>query len=199
MLSFLKMSYSQSISEARQHARDPNDALSMRVHLLKVTPHGEWYLWVPIAHPRGITSPHPFHHSPHFPIISEAVRGCRGLGGRRVSRETFAVFTEPEIHSAMNLLIGRTLEDMQWVKDERRLPSSVRILRSRWKLGMTFGEFSNAAFLAFHWYAHLRQNRSSSLYWEITLSVVTMSPGIQRSKRAASASIRLCQKTLKVY
>jgi hypothetical protein len=41
MLSFLKMSYSQSISEARQHARDPNDALSMRARLLKVTPHGE--------------------------------------------------------------------------------------------------------------------------------------------------------------
>ena len=67
-----------------------------------------------------------------------------------MSRETFAVFTEPEIHRAMNLLIGRTLEDMQCVKDERRLPSSVRTLRSRWKLGMTFGEFSNAAFLAFH-------------------------------------------------
>ena len=67
-----------------------------------------------------------------------------------MSRETFVVFTEPEIHSAMNQLIGRTLEDMQCVKDERRLPSSVRTLRSRWKLGMTFGDFSNATFSAFH-------------------------------------------------
>jgi hypothetical protein len=67
-----------------------------------------------------------------------------------VSRETFAVFTEPEFHSVMNQLIGRTMEDTQCVEDERRLPSSVLTLRSRWKLGMTFGEFSNAAFLAFH-------------------------------------------------
>ncbi len=67
-----------------------------------------------------------------------------------MSRRTFAVFMEPEFHSSMNLSMGRTLEDMQCVEDERRLPSSVRTLRSRWKLGMTFGDFSNATFSAFH-------------------------------------------------
>ena len=67
-----------------------------------------------------------------------------------MSRETFAVFMEPEFHSAMDLPIGRTLEDTQCVEDERWLPSSVRTLRSRWKLGMTFGDFSNATFSAFH-------------------------------------------------
>ncbi|KAL3763195.1 hypothetical protein ACHAW5_005092 [Stephanodiscus triporus] len=77
-----------------------------------------------------------------------AVRGCKGSG--RVSRETFAVFMEPEFHSAMDLPIGRTLEDAQCIEDERWLPSSVRTLRSRWKLGMTFGDFSNATFSAFH-------------------------------------------------
>jgi len=77
------------------------------------------------------------------------VSGCRGPGGR-VSRGTFAVFMEPEFHSAMNLSMGMTLEDMQCVEDERRLPSSVGTLRSRWKLGMTFGDFSNATFSAFH-------------------------------------------------
>lgn len=76
-----------------------------------------------------------------------AVRGCNKNG---ISRSTFAVFMEPEYHSSMNLPPGRTVDDTQCVEAERSLPKSVRTLRSRWKLGMNFGEFSAATFAAFH-------------------------------------------------
>jgi isopenicillin N synthase-like dioxygenase len=78
-----------------------------------------------------------------------AVRGCSN-SNNNISRETFAVFMEPEYHSTMSLPDGRTLADTQCVEDEKYLPQSVKTLRSRWKLGMTFGEFSNATFAAFH-------------------------------------------------
>jgi len=78
-----------------------------------------------------------------------AVRGCSN-SNNNISRETFAVFMEPEYHSTMSLPEWRTLADTQCVEDEKYLPQSVKTLRSRWKLGMTFGEFSNATFAAFH-------------------------------------------------
>eukprot|EP00569_Conticribra_weissflogii_P005600 CAMPEP_0171348544 /NCGR_PEP_ID=MMETSP0878-20121228/31168_1 /TAXON_ID=67004 /ORGANISM="Thalassiosira weissflogii, Strain CCMP1336" /LENGTH=413 /DNA_ID=CAMNT_0011852923 /DNA_START=29 /DNA_END=1270 /DNA_ORIENTATION=+ len=76
-----------------------------------------------------------------------AVRGCN-VGN--VTRETFAVFMEPEYHSSMNLPDGRTVEDTQCIEAEKWLPGSVQTLRSRWKPGMNFGEFSDATFSAFH-------------------------------------------------
>jgi len=76
-----------------------------------------------------------------------AVRGCKG---GTVSRETFAVFMEPEYHSSMELPVSRTLEDTQCIEAEQSLPSNVRTISKRWKLGMTFGEFSNATFAAFY-------------------------------------------------
>lgn len=77
-----------------------------------------------------------------------AVRGCKGSSN--VSRETFAIFMEPEYHSKMDLPVGRSLADTQCIEAEQHLPSTVRTLRSRWKMGMSFGEFSNATFAAFH-------------------------------------------------
>lgn len=79
--------------------------------------------------------------------FNQAVRGCKG---GNVSRETFAVFMEPEYHSSMKLPEGRTLEDTQCLEAEKYLPANVRTLKSRWKLGQNFGEFSNATFAAFH-------------------------------------------------
>ncbi|KAL3767329.1 hypothetical protein ACHAWO_007272 [Cyclotella atomus] len=76
-----------------------------------------------------------------------AVRGC---SGRNVTRESFAVFMEPEYHSNMDLPEGRTFEDTQCAEAEKWLPPNVRTLKSRWKPGMNFGEFSNATFAAFH-------------------------------------------------
>ena len=76
-----------------------------------------------------------------------AVRGCNKSG---ISRSTFAVFMEPEYHSSLNLPAGRSVSDTQCEKAEKALPKTVRTLRSRWKLGMNFGEFSDATFAAFH-------------------------------------------------
>lgn len=80
-----------------------------------------------------------------------AVRGCGATeAARGVSRETLAVFMEPEYHGDMNLPPGRTLEQTQRKESERHLPPSVRTLRDRWKEGMNFGEFSDATLKAFH-------------------------------------------------
>jgi isopenicillin N synthase-like dioxygenase len=75
-----------------------------------------------------------------------AVRGCRTED--KISRESFAVFMEPEIDGDMNLPQGKTVEDVQ--RQTVHLPSTVRTLQSRWKSGQNFGEFSNATFAAFY-------------------------------------------------
>lgn len=79
-----------------------------------------------------------------------AVRGCRAGRGEGVTREAFAVFMEPEYHGDMCIPAGKTVEDTQRIDAEKHLPSSVKTLRSRWKPGMNFGEFSDATFAAFH-------------------------------------------------
>ena len=85
-------------------------------------------------------------------ILQATPHAVRGLASKasRISRETFAVFMEPEYHSSMALPAGRTLEDTQCAGAEEWLPRSVRTLRSRWRAGMNFGEFSEATFAAFH-------------------------------------------------
>ncbi|KAL9184326.1 hypothetical protein ACHAXT_002412 [Thalassiosira profunda] len=116
--------YIKSRTGALVHAKIPNNAVAFQV--------GE----TAQIHTGGL-----LQATPH------AVRGCKGGG---VSRETFAVFMEPEYHSSMNLPKGRTLEDTQRIEAEKHLPKNVRTLRSRWKLGQNFGEFSDATFAAFH-------------------------------------------------
>jgi isopenicillin N synthase-like dioxygenase len=75
-----------------------------------------------------------------------AVRGCRG--DTKISRESFAVFMEPEIDGAVDLPQGTTVEDVQ--RHTVHLPPTVRTLQSRWKPGMNFGEFSHATLAAFY-------------------------------------------------
>ena len=80
-----------------------------------------------------------------------AVRGCSpGASNTNVSRETFAVFMEPEYHGDMSIPTGRTVDDTQKRETEKHLPKNVRVLRSRWRENMNFGEFSHATFKAFH-------------------------------------------------
>ena len=68
-----------------------------------------------------------------------------------VSRESFAVFMEPEYHGNMNLPDGKILSDVQ---DEKKacthFPKSVKILSSRFKPGMNFGQFHEATINSFH-------------------------------------------------
>lgn len=141
--------YIKSRSGKLVHAKLPPDSLAFQigetsqVHsggLLHATPHGEYSSCLWALHISPIT-----HVCCIFFYV--AVRGC---SGGNVSRETFAVFMEPEYHTNMDLPSGRTVEDTQCAEAEKWLPASVRTLKSRWKPGMNFGEFSNATFAAFH-------------------------------------------------
>lgn len=75
-----------------------------------------------------------------------AVRGC--VDSDKVSRESFAVFMEPEMDGDMDLPHGKTVQDVQ--RSAVHLPPSVKTLKSRWTPGMNFGEFSDATFAAFY-------------------------------------------------
>lgn len=79
------------------------------------------------------------------------VRGCQNQESMHITRETFAVFFEPEFRGDMEIHAGgRSLDETQTQEAEKFLPPSVKTLRSRWKPGMSFGEFSEATFSAFH-------------------------------------------------
>ena len=68
-----------------------------------------------------------------------------------ISRESFAVFMEPEYDGDMNLPSGKTIQDVQNEdKSKLFLPKGVRTLHSRFVPGMNFGEFSQATFQDFH-------------------------------------------------
>jgi|EP01046_Picozoa_sp_COSAG06_P069734 isopenicillin N synthase-like dioxygenase len=81
-----------------------------------------------------------------------AVRGPRPsiAAARGVSRETMAVFMEPEHSGEMQLPTGKTVEDVQSGIAIRHLPRSVSSLASRWKVGQNFGDFSEATFSTFY-------------------------------------------------
>ena len=53
-------------------------------------------------------------------------------------------------HGDMEIPAGRNVEDTQQREAETYLPKTVRTLRSRWKAGMNFGEFSNTTFASFY-------------------------------------------------
>jgi isopenicillin N synthase-like dioxygenase len=79
-----------------------------------------------------------------------AVRGAGGEAGRGISRQTFAVFMEPEYDGDMEVPEGIGVEQVQDSEAAKHLPTSVRTLASRWKKGQDFGQFSDATFSAFY-------------------------------------------------
>ena len=81
-------------------------------------------------------------------ILQATPHAVRGSSMPNVTRESFAVFMEPEYFGAMDLPEGKTVDDVQ--DASIILPSSVKTLSSRWKEGMNFGEFSDATFRAFY-------------------------------------------------
>jgi len=74
-----------------------------------------------------------------------AVKACRKSG---VTRESFAVFMEPEYHGDMDLPSSRTVQDVQDASIV--LPTCVQTLADRWLPGMNFGEFGHATLAAFY-------------------------------------------------
>jgi len=53
-------------------------------------------------------------------------------------------------YGEMQIPMGKSIEDTQKKEWEKNLPPTVKTLRSRWKEGMNFGEFSNATFAVFY-------------------------------------------------
>mmetsp|Transcript_29994 Transcript_29994/g.38718 ORF Transcript_29994/g.38718 Transcript_29994/m.38718 type:complete len:384 (+) Transcript_29994:97-1248(+) len=70
-----------------------------------------------------------------------AVRGANAPG---VTRETFAVFMEPNWNGDMKVPSGRSADQAQSQASASKLPPGVPPLGSRWKDGMDFGEFTDA-------------------------------------------------------
>jgi isopenicillin N synthase-like dioxygenase len=77
-----------------------------------------------------------------------AVRGADGCPG--VTRETFAVFMEPNWDGDMDVPDGRTGAEAQTQKAAAALPVGVPPLGKRWAEGMDFGEFTEATFSEFY-------------------------------------------------
>ena len=74
-----------------------------------------------------------------------AVKAGTGIPG--VTRQSFAVFLEPEFDAPLAIPKGKTLDDCQAATVQ--LPPSVRPLRQRWRPGQTFGDFHTATVSAF--------------------------------------------------
>ena len=74
-----------------------------------------------------------------------AVKSATHMAG--VTRESFAVFMEPDFDAPLAIPAGRTLDQCQ--ASNVVLPPSVRPLRTRWKPGQTFGDFHVATISAF--------------------------------------------------
>lgn len=64
-----------------------------------------------------------------------------------VTRETFAVFLEPEFDAPLAIPAGKTVSDCQ--ADTAKLPPTVLPVNARWRVGQTFGDFHNATVQAF--------------------------------------------------
>ncbi|GMI11631.1 hypothetical protein TrVE_jg1615 [Triparma verrucosa] len=83
-------------------------------------------------------------------VLQATPHAVRGVGGGGVSRQTFAVFMEPEYDGEMRMPEGKGGEDVQGKEAVERLPEGIRKLEERWEEGVDFGEFSRRTFAAFY-------------------------------------------------
>jgi len=82
--------------------------------------------------------------TPHY------VRGAASTKENPISRETLAVFMEPEWHEIMDVPEGTTKEDACKGSSPKYLPPGVPFLASRWTPGQDFGQFSKATFESYY-------------------------------------------------
>jgi len=78
------------------------------------------------------------------------VRGSPSPKDNLVSRETFAVFMEPEWNEDMNLPTGASEEKVLRGSSTTTMPHGVPLLGSRWKPPMDFGQFSEVTFKSYY-------------------------------------------------
>lgn len=74
-----------------------------------------------------------------------AVKSSAGIPG--VTRQSFAVFLEPEFEAPLQIPKGKTLENCQ--ASTVQLPPTVLPLKERWQPGQTFGDFHTVTVTAF--------------------------------------------------
>jgi len=83
-------------------------------------------------------------------LLQATPHAVRGADGPGVTRETFAVFMEPNWDGDMAVPAGRTVEEAQNQAAAASLPKEVPPLGSRWKEGMDFGEFTDATLNSYY-------------------------------------------------
>jgi len=78
------------------------------------------------------------------------VKGAQGKESTGISRETFAVFMEPQWDASMNLPAGAKAEEILKGSSSRDLPPGVPPLGSRWLPTMDFGEFTEKTLKSYY-------------------------------------------------
>ena len=83
-------------------------------------------------------------------VLQATPHAVRGSSVAGVTRETFAVFMEPDWGEAMNCPEGVDPSAAQSQSSAENLPRGVPSLNSRWNSGMDFGEFTAATLNAYY-------------------------------------------------
>lgn len=87
----------------------------------------------------------------HSGGLLQATPHCVHAGGiPDISRETFAVFMEPEFDETMAIPKGATVAETTEGSGTKYMPKGVPALASRWKNEYDFGTFTNATLAAYH-------------------------------------------------
>ena len=81
--------------------------------------------------------------------LTNAASSSSSANGGSVTRETYAVFLEPEYEFPMSIPEGRSVDDCCPPNRANEI-LQLNSIQSRWKPGMTFGEFNDATLKAFH-------------------------------------------------
>jgi isopenicillin N synthase-like dioxygenase len=80
-------------------------------------------------------------------ILQATPHAVRPSSQSSITRESFAVFLEPEFHEPLAIPSGKSVRDCQ--AQDVVLPANVVPLSQRWKPGQTFGDFHTATVSAF--------------------------------------------------
>jgi isopenicillin N synthase-like dioxygenase len=83
-------------------------------------------------------------------LLQATPHAVRGADVPGVTRETFAVFMEPNWDGDMVVPPGRTAEEAQTNAAALALPPGVPPLGKRWKEGMDFGQFTDATLSSYY-------------------------------------------------
>lgn len=83
-------------------------------------------------------------------LLQATPHAVRGVESPGVTRETFAVFMEPNWNGDMAVPTGRSAAQAQDQAAAATLPPGVPPLGARWKEGMDFGQFTDATLNSYY-------------------------------------------------